>query len=178
MKTLLQMLRSQLPGLVLGVAGGAALMHASQEARLERMLDAKLEAHVGPLRSLLQSRPTSAPTAVPVTVQAPDSREELRLIREQLAALTEREILAAASSREAAPPAATPPATREQQEATQRGQRVLDDAIARGRWTEDDQRSFHRAIHAGTREDVEAMERGLSLAINSGRLRPIFGDER
>ncbi|NNB95895.1 hypothetical protein HI113_18525 [Corallococcus exiguus] len=47
-----------------------------------------------------------------------------------------------------------------------------------GRWTDDDQRRFHQALGAGPREEVEAMERDLSLAINSGLLRPALGAER
>ncbi|MBN8469951.1 hypothetical protein JYJ95_25865 [Corallococcus exiguus] len=172
MKTFLQTLLSQVPGIALGITGGVALTFATLEARVERMLDAKLEAQTRQLRGLAQSCP--APTSV--VMQAQDSREELRLIREQLAVLAAREPVAAVPAPPVEP--ARPAPTREQVEASRQGQQVLDDAISRGRWTDDDQRRFHQALGAGPREEVEAMERSLSVAINSGRLRPALGDER
>ncbi|WP_375756368.1 hypothetical protein [Corallococcus exercitus] len=174
MKTFLQTLLSQVPGIALGITGGVALTFATLEARVERMLDQKLEAQSRQLRGLLHAPPASAPA--PVVVQAQDTREELRLLREQLAVLAAREPAAAPAMEPPAESRAAP--TPEQVEASRQGQRVLDDAIARGRWTEEDQRRFHQAIHAGPREEVEARERSLSLAINSGRLRPVFDGER
>ncbi|AFE03711.1 hypothetical protein COCOR_00796 [Corallococcus coralloides DSM 2259] len=173
MKTFLQTLLSQVPGIALGITGGVALTFATLESRVERMLDAKLEAHFARLRPLVQSRPEPAP----VVMQAQDSREDLRLIREHLA------VLAARQSLEALPPTelveeARPAPTPEQMEASRQGQQVLADAITRGRWTDDDQRRFHQALSAGPREEAEAMERSLSLAINSGQLRPALGEER
>ncbi|MGE6756775.1 hypothetical protein ACQKGO_02080 [Corallococcus interemptor] len=168
MKTFLQTLLSQVPGLVLGITGGVALTFATLESRVERMLDAKLEAQARELRGLVQARPAA------VVMQAQDSREELRLIREQLAVLAAREPVHA-------PPVepveeARPAPTAEQLEASRQGQQVLDEAISRGRWTDDDHRRFHQALSAGPREEVEAMERNLSLAINSGQLRPALGE--
>ncbi|NOK17293.1 hypothetical protein [Corallococcus carmarthensis] len=173
MKTFLQTLVSQVPGIALGITGGVALTFATLESRVEHMLDAKLEAQLGHLRGLVQSRPAPAASVV---MQAQDSREELRLIREQLAVLAAREPGATQPTEreEEARPAITP----EQVEASRQGQQVLDGAIARGRWTETDQQRFHQALRAGSREEIEAMERSLSLAINSGQLRPVPGDER
>lgn len=172
MKTFLQTLVSQVPGIALGITGGVALTFATLESRVERMLDAKLEAQLGQLRGLVQSRPAPASVVMP----SQDSREELRLIREQLAVLAAREPVAAppAEPEEEVRSAPTP----EQVEASAQGHQVLADAITRGRWTEDDQRRFHQALRAGTREDREAMEQRLSLAINSGQLRPALGEER
>lgn len=168
MKTFLQTLLSQVPGIALGITGGVALTFATLESRVERMLDTKLEAQARQLRGLVQARPTS------VVMQAQDSREELRLIREQLAVLAAREPANAPHVEpiEEARPSPTP----EQVEASRQGQQVLDDALTRGRWTDDDQRRFHQALRAGPREQVEAMERNLSLAINSGQLRPALGE--
>ncbi|NOK09106.1 hypothetical protein [Corallococcus exercitus] len=171
MKTFLQTLLSQVPGIALGITGGVALTFATLESRVERMLDAKLEAHAQHLRVLVQSRP--APTSV--VMQAPDSREELRLIREQLAVLAAREPVAASSAEPEEDPRPAP--TPEQVEASRQGQQVLADAITRGRWTEADQQRFHQALRVGTHDEREAMEQRLSLAINSGQLRPVLGDE-
>lgn len=174
MTTLLRTLLSQGVGIALGIAGGVALTHATLESRLERLLDEKLAAQLGQLRPLVQSRPGSAP----IVMQAQDSREELRLIREQLTALALREPLAAAASEaKEPPPEARPAITPEQEASAQQARQVLDEAVSRGRWTEDDHRHFHQAMRAGTREQREALESGLSVAINSGRLRPVFGDE-
>lgn len=174
MKTFLQTLLSQVPGIVLGITGGVALTFATLESRMERMLDAKLEAQTRQLRGLAQSQPALAPTSV--VMQAQDSREELRLIREQLAALAAREPVAVPPTEPEAEvrPAPTP----EQVEASRQGQQVLDDAITRGRWTDDDQRRFHQSLRDGTRDDINALEQRLSLAINSGQLRPAPGEER
>ncbi|MBN9688401.1 MULTISPECIES: hypothetical protein [unclassified Corallococcus] len=168
MKTFLQTLLSQVPGIALGITGGVALTFATLESRVERMLDAQTRQ----LRGLAQ--PCPAPTSGVTWTQ--DSREELRLIREQLAVLAAREPVAAPPAQPAEP--ARPAPTPGQWEASRQGQQVLDDAIARGRWTDDDQRRFHQALGAGPREEVEAMERELSLAINSGQLRPVLGEER
>ncbi|CAM4339069.1 hypothetical protein [Corallococcus exiguus] len=173
MKTFLQTLLSQVPGIALGITGGVALTFATLESRVERMLDAKLEAQLARLRPLVQSRPAPAS----VVMQAQDSREELRLIREQLAVLATRQPM------EAPPPTepveeARPAPTPEQVEASRQSQQVLAEAITRGRWTEADQQRFHQALRAGTRDELEAMEQRLSLAINSGQLRPALGDER
>ncbi|WP_158621664.1 hypothetical protein [Corallococcus aberystwythensis] len=172
MKTFLQTLLSQVPGIALGITGGVALTFATLESRVEHMLDAKLEAQSRQLQGLIPSH--AAPTSV--VMQAQDSREELRLIREQLA------VLAAKATTTAPPtepvPEARPAPTPEQVEAASQGQQVLADAITRGRWTDDDQRRFHQALRAGPREEVDAMEQRLSLAINSGQLQPALGDGR
>ncbi|RKH12515.1 hypothetical protein D7V97_08200 [Corallococcus sp. CA053C] len=174
MTTFLRTLLSQGLGIALGIAGGVALTHATLESRLERLLDEKLAAQLGQLRPLVQSRPSAAPVVMP----AQDSREELRLIREQLTALALREPPAAAAPEaEDAPEEARPATTPEQEASSRQARQVLDEAVSRGRWTEDDQRRFNVALRTGTREQREAMESGLSLAINSGRLRPVFGEE-
>ncbi|WP_375743106.1 hypothetical protein NR800_32040 [Corallococcus interemptor] len=173
MKTFLQTLLSQVPGIALGITGGVALTFATLESRVEHLLDAKLEAQLGQLRGLVQSRP--AP--VPVVMQAQDSREELRLIREQLALLAAREPVAAPRLEDPGEDTRLAP-TPEQVEASRQGQQVLADAVGRGRWTEADQQRFHQALRAGTRDEREALEQRLSLAINSGQLRPVMGDER
>ncbi|RKH57232.1 hypothetical protein [Corallococcus llansteffanensis] len=174
MTTFLRTLLSQGLGIALGVAGGVALTHATLESRMERLLDEKLDAQLGHLRSLVQSHPGSAPVVMPTQ----DSREELRLIREQLTALALREPPAAAAPEAVeAPPEARPAITPEQEASSRQARQVLDEAISRGRWLEEDQRRFHQAMRAGTREQRDALESGLSMAINSGRLRPVFGDE-
>ncbi|MFB1479199.1 hypothetical protein [Corallococcus sp. RDP092CA] len=172
MKTFLQTLLSQVPGIALGITGGVALTFTTLESRVEQLLDAKLEAQLARLRPLVQSRPAPAP----VVTQAEDSRQELRLIREQLAVLAAR------------PPAPAPPPEPEDDvrpaptpdpvEASRQGQQVLAEALGRGRWTEADQQRFHQALRGGTREELEALEQRLSLAINSGQLRPVLGDEQ
>ncbi|NNB88415.1 hypothetical protein HI113_18530 [Corallococcus exiguus] len=53
MKTFLQTLLSQVPGIALGITGGVALTFATLESRVERMLDAKLEAQARQLRGLV-----------------------------------------------------------------------------------------------------------------------------
>ncbi|RKG60818.1 hypothetical protein D7X30_07865 [Corallococcus sp. AB011P] len=176
MKTFLQTLLSQVPGIALGITGGVALTFATLESRVERLLDAKLDAQLARLLPLVQSRPAPAS----VVMQTQDSREELRLIREQLAVLATRQPLEAPAPTEPTEPGeeARPTPTPEQVEASRQSQQVLADAITRGRWTEADQQRFHQALRAGTRDEREALEQHLSLAINSGQLRPVLGDER
>ena len=175
MKTFLRTLLSQGLGIALGITGGVALTHATLESRVERMLDEKLAAQLGQLRPLVQQRPAS----VVMQAQAPlGTQDELRLIREQLAVLAARETSGAALlETQVAPREARPAITPEQEEASLQARRVLDDAIVRGRWSEEDERRFHLAARSGTREQIDAMEKSLSMAINSGRLRPVFGEE-
>jgi hypothetical protein len=166
MKSVLRLLGSQSPGLALGLIAGGVLM----SAHLEDRWDARMRE----LRGLCAARPAPPNAGAP----SDDTREALGLLRDQVALLEARlaERPAAPEPVPAAPapeaPAAPVVATPEQEDAVVQGQQVLDEALGRARWTEEDHARFRAATRAGTRADVEALEQRLSLAINSGQLRP------
>jgi len=155
-------------GIALGTLGGMLAAEVVIERRVERLVDERFavqEAHLKVLagRAGLPAMP----------VMAPDHGDELRRIREQLDQLLARGVPAGAAQKaESERPAPPRPPAPAQEEAQSRAQRILDDALAQGRWTEEDETRFQRAIEGAGPERMQEMAGRLSQAINSGRLRP------
>lgn len=156
-------------GIALGTLGGVTLSQNLFESRVERMLDEKLAEQLVHMRALAARQ-----AVVPPPVVLPNHGEELRHIREQLAALAAREAAVGASSPSPAADEARPvpnPPTPAQEEAAQQAEALLDAAIARGHWTDADDIQFARAIHGARPGRMEELASSLSQAINSGQLR-------
>lgn len=160
-------------GVALGLLGGVVLSQSLFESRVERMLDEKLAAQLVHLRALAERQAVTPPPVV-----LPGHGEELRRIREQLEVLAARQAPAGVSSPSPAADAEVRPSDRPptaaQAEASQRAQVLLNAALARGRWTEEDEVQFQRALNEAPPGRMEELASSLSQAINSGQLRPVL----